>query len=77
MNSFKDLPDDIIILYIVSLMSADTCIDIESCQTSIDKLMELKNDLGENSKFLKQINDSIEIVKSDLKYYKELNAKKS
>lgn len=72
MNSFKDLPEDIIILYIVSLISADTCIDIPSCESSINKLKELKNDLGENSKFLDQINNGIKIVESDLEYYKGL-----
>ena len=77
MNSYKDLPENIIILYIVSLISADTCIDIESCESSINKLEELHNDLGEDSKFSDQINKGIETVKMDLEYYKGLKVKKS
>lgn len=76
MNRLKDLPDDIIILYIASLISADTCIDIETCQGSITKLEELKDDLGKDSKFIKEIESGLEIVKKDLEYYKGLNTKK-
>ena len=70
-NSFKDLPENIIILYIVSLISSDTCIDADSCRESIQKLEELKQDLGKDSKFLDQIDKGIETVKRDLKYYEE------
>lgn len=76
-NSFKDLPENIIILYIVSLISSETCIDVESCKESIQKLEELKQDLGNDSEFLDQIDKAIETVKRDLDYYEGLNVKKS
>lgn len=75
-NSFKDLPESILILYIASLISADTCIDVETCKNSITKLEELKADLGTDHKLIIEVDKGLDIVKKDLEYYNGLNVKK-
>lgn len=75
-NSFKDLPESILILYITSLISADTCIDAVTCKNSITKLEELKADLGADHKLIIEVDKGLDIVKKDLEYYNGLNTKK-
>lgn len=61
-------------LYIVSLISADTLIDVESCDISLEKIFELKElmktaNINNKSHYEKIINDGEEIILRDKKYF--------
>lgn len=67
-------------LLIASCISSDTCIDIESCKTSIENLEFLKKKLKSDFKlegedydnYLERIEKGLNIVKNDLENFKKL-----
>lgn len=67
-------------LIIVSLISADTCVDVESCEKSLQGLEVLRErvDAGnfglnpeEKKKYIERIDNGISIVKHDLEDFKK------
>jgi hypothetical protein len=61
-------------LYIVSLISADTLIDVESCDISLEKILELKEliktaNINNKEHYEKIINDAEEIILRDKEYF--------
>lgn len=70
--------DELLNLILVSLISSDTLIDIESCEKSLSKMLMYKEEIKtaniENKDFyVKMIDDGIEIIERDLKTFKEEN----
>ena len=76
-RKLSDLPDDLLYILIGNLISADWCITEEKCESSIELLTKLKNELSElnNRKdLLDMVENGLIIVKRDLETIK--NAKK-
>ena len=60
---------------LVSLISSDTLINIESCEKSLNKMLEYQEEIKtaniENKDFyVKMINDGINIIKRDMELFK-------
>ena len=76
-NKLSDLPDDLIYILIGNLISADWCITEEKCESSIEILTKLKNELSElnnRQELLDMVENGLIIVKRDLEAIK--NTKK-
>ncbi len=73
---------DMLYYVLVSLFSADTLVDVESCQQSLKGLEILKTDL-ETSKLKDDVQiktfmeDAERIIKRDLQYFEELEKNKN
>lgn len=60
---------------LVSLISSDTLINIESCEKSLNKMLEYQEEIKtaniENKDFyVNMINDGIDIIKRDMELFK-------
>lgn len=67
-RKLSDLPDDLLYILIGNLISADWCITEEKCETSIDLLTKLKNELSElnnRADLLDMVENGLIIVKRD------------
>jgi hypothetical protein len=70
--------DELLNLVLVSLISSDTLIDIDSCKKSLFKMLiyrdEIKTANIENKNFyVKMIDEGIEIIERELRIFKEEN----
>lgn len=70
--------DELLNLVLVSLISSDTLIDIDSCEKSLFKMLiyrdEIKTANIENKNFyVKMIDEGIEIIERELRTFKEEN----
>ena len=70
----KLIKDDMFYLYVCSMVSADTLIDIETCEDMLKRVQRLKDSITtselKTDKIVEYIDDAEKIIKKDLEMFK-------